>query len=156
MKAAVVEYPSGRHEFVMGGRVTAHQVMLKNPGFYVAKKSPSPSSTPSTAYLKAAPRNSMRTTPSLLPADAPLRTGSHYRLLTFEEVFYQFARVNRVEFMFSPRLRSSRMMQQPMADHSQVKRRSIFPFKYHSSASPNKKGMTSESAYKHPSHKSYF
>eukprot|EP00250_Pteridium_aquilinum_P000321 c10357_g1_i1 orf=388-906(-) len=161
VKAAVVEYPSGRHEFVIGGRVTAHQVMLRNPGFYVAKTSPPPSAAAATrtTSFDAAPLNRTRPAPSLLPADAVLCTGAHYRLLSFEEVFYQFARVSTVEFMFSPKLRSCRMMQHPTnGNHQQQsKRRPLLSFNHHPSPpTPNKKGKPIVSLYKHPFHKSYF
>ncbi|KAH7443080.1 hypothetical protein KP509_02G018300 [Ceratopteris richardii] len=120
-KAAVLEYPSGRHEFVAGDTVTAHQVMSRNPGFYVAKLSPpsSPSLMTATAgrttrlseaHSSPVSRRSSAVhhrTPTLLPADAPLRVGSRYRLVTFEDAFYQFAKATRVDYMFSPKLVST-------------------------------------------------
>ncbi|KAH7442903.1 hypothetical protein KP509_02G006900 [Ceratopteris richardii] len=126
-RAAVLEYPSGRHEFVAGGTITAHQVMLRNPGFYVAKMSPPSSSSSMAATMgrctgqlevnsspvcrrSSAAHNRI---PCLLPADAPLCVGCHYRLLTFEEAFYQFAKANRVDYMFSPNLKPISRTQPP-------------------------------------------
>lgn len=114
-QAAIVEYPSGRHECVVGGRVTAHQVMLRNPGFYVAKNSP-----PARGGLDSSRHGR---TPTLLPADAPLSIGKHYRLVTFEEVFFQFSRANRMEFMRSPKWRSSRKIQLQQQQAHQRKNR---------------------------------
>lgn len=113
-QAAIVEYPSGRHESVAGGRVTAHQVMLRNPGFYVVKNSP-----PARGGVDSSHHGR---TPTLLPADAPLSIGKHYRLVTFEEVFFQFSRASRMELMRSPKLRSSRKIQLQQQAHQRKKR----------------------------------
>ncbi|KAI5080060.1 hypothetical protein GOP47_0005539 [Adiantum capillus-veneris] len=153
-KAAIIEYPSGQQEFVGGGHrtVTAHQVMLQNPGFYVARVSPppAPSGTATVTILSksmaclheaplhlpasTAPTTSRHIRPSLLATDAPLHVGSHYRLLTFEEVFYQFAKTNRVDFMFSPLVRTSSRRMHSMTSASKAsKKRSIInilSFKY--------------------------
>eukprot|EP00249_Psilotum_nudum_P013034 c24118_g1_i2 orf=1042-1545(+) len=80
-EAAVVEHPCGKIEKLFWA-VTAHQLMMQNPGHYVAITKSDP-----TVSLRSKPKPIVK----LLPAGAPLRVGTHYRLVNFEEVFMHFA-----------------------------------------------------------------
>eukprot|EP00249_Psilotum_nudum_P034444 c53503_g1_i1 orf=353-820(+) len=79
--AAVVEHPSGKVEKVFWTK-TAHQLMMQNPGHYVAITS-SDQSGDTTGRRNVIVK--------LLPAGAPLCVGTNYRLVNFEEVFRHFA-----------------------------------------------------------------
>ncbi|MCO5546702.1 hypothetical protein L7F22_000138 [Adiantum nelumboides] len=103
--AAVVECPGGRVERVMDlqtGSVSAQRLMSAYPGYFVAVISasiiqPSSSARHNTAtfsshsQLFATTISNPVTSFKLLAADAPLRSGHRYRLLSFEEVLTCFS-----------------------------------------------------------------
>ncbi|EFJ23709.1 hypothetical protein SELMODRAFT_451525 [Selaginella moellendorffii] len=78
--ATLIEYPNGRMERLYW-TISARQVMLQNPGYYVAVYVwPKPSSSP-----KRKPKM------KILPPSAILATGNCYRLISFEEVLNNFS-----------------------------------------------------------------
>ena len=93
---AIVEYPGGYEERVQGEHVTAHHLMLRNPGFYVTHIRNNPPTPPHS--LIPSPHSSSS---HLLPSDATLSTGKRYRLVTFEGINISFKLHDRLTIKLS-------------------------------------------------------